>query len=262
MSLANNSRAARSIAIRELRRFFRQKSRALSTFARPLFWLFVVGPGFGRYLARGDAGPSYQQFLFPGVLGIVVLFGSILSALSTVSDRELGSVRAMLIAPIPRSTIVIGKVLGGALLASLQALLILLLAPLLSLPLNATQVFSLIGCLLLTSIAIASLGMMLASRIDSLENFSAIMNFVIFPMFFLSGGLYQVKLLPEPLRILVSLNPLTYGIDLFKHVLLNAAEFPPVLDVAVLLIVSAIAAAGATLLFDKESKLMRAAKVR
>ncbi len=261
MSLTTNARAARSIAVRELRRFFRQKSRAWSTFARPLFWLFVVGPGFGRFIARGD-GPSYQQFLFPGVLGIVVLFGSILSALSTVSDRELGSVRAMLIAPIPRSTIVVGKVLGGTLLASLQAMVILLLAPLLSLPLSAMQVLSIAACLLLTAVAISSLGMMLAARIDSLENFSAIMNFVIFPMFFLSGGLYPVKLLPEPLRILVSLNPLTYGIDLFKHVLLNTAEFPPALDIAVLLGVSLIAAAAATLLFDKESKLMRAAKIR
>jgi ABC-2 type transport system permease protein len=261
MSLANNSRAACSIAVRELRRFFRQKSRVWSAFARPLFWLFVVGPGFGRFLPRSD-GPSYQQFLFPGVLGIVVLFGSILSALSTVSDRELGSVRAMLIAPIPRSTIVLGKVMGGAFLASLQALLILLLAPLLSLPLGAAQVVSIIGCLLLTSIAIASLGLMLAARIDSLENFSAIMNFVIFPMFFLSGGLYPVKMLPEPLRILVSVNPLTYGIDLFKHVLLNAAEFSPFLDIAVLLVVSVSAAGAATFLFDKESKLMRAVKIR
>jgi ABC-2 type transport system permease protein len=261
MSFANNARAARSIAMRELRRFFRQKSRVGSTFARPLFWLFVVGPGFGRFLARSD-GPSYQQFLFPGVLGIVVLFGSILSALSTVSDRELGSVRAMLIAPIPRSTIVLGKVMGGAFLASLQGVIVLALAPLLSLPLSAAQILLFIGCLLLTSIAISSLGMMLAARIDSLENFSAIMNFVIFPMFFLSGGLYPVKLLPEPLRILVSVNPLTYGIDLFKHVLLNAAEFPPALDIAVLLAVSLIAAAIATLLFDKESKLMRAAKIR
>ena len=261
MSLATNARAARSIAMRELRRFFRQTSRVWSTFARPLFWLFVVGPGFGRFLAR-TGGPSYQQFLFPGVLGIVVLFGSILSALSTVSDRELGSVRAMLIAPIPRSTIVLGKVMGGAALASLQGLTVLLLAPLLSLPLSATQIFSIIGCLLLTSIAISSLGMMLAARIDSLENFSAIMNFVIFPMFFLSGGLYPVKLLPEPLRILVQVNPLTYGIDLFKHVLLHAAEFPPALDIAVLLAVSLTACAAATLLFDKESKLMRAAKVR
>ena len=261
MSLETNTRAARSIAARELRRFFRQKSRVWSTFARPLFWLFVVGPGFGRFLARSD-GPSYQQFLFPGVLGIVVLFGSILSALSTVSDRELGSVRAILIAPIPRSTIVLGKVMGGALLASLQGLLVLFLAPLLSLPLSVVQILSVIGCLLLTSMAISSLGMMLAARIDSLENFSAIMNFVIFPMFFLSGGLYPVKLLPEPLRILVSVNPFTYGIDLFKHVLLRTAEFPPALDIAVLLGVIVIAATGATLLFDKESKLMRAAKIR
>jgi ABC-2 type transport system permease protein len=255
------SRAAVAIAARELRRFFRQKSRVWSTFARPLFWLFVVGPGFGRFIARGG-GSSYQQFLFPGVLGIVVLFGSILSALSTVTDREMGSVRAMLIAPIPRSAVVLGKVLGGSGLASLQGLTVLALAPLLSLTLSVAQIFSIIGCLLLTSLAISSLGMVLAARIDSLENFSAIMNFVIFPMFFLSGGLYPVKLLPAPLRMLVSVNPLTYGIDLFKHVLLNTAEFPAVLDIAVLLGVSLIAASAATLLFDKESKLMRAAKIR
>ena len=233
----------------------------MASFARPLFWLFVVGPGFGRFIAHPDGGPSYQQFLFPGVLGIVVLFGSILSALSTVSDRELGSVRAMLIAPIPRSTIVLGKVWGGTMLAALQGILLLLMAPLISLRLDATQVVLLAGSLVLTSFTISSLGMVLAARIESLENFSAIMNFVIFPMFFLSGGLYPVKVLPEPLRLLVFVNPLTYGIDLFKHILLTA-EMPVLLDISVLVAVSLAGIAAATLLFDKEARLVRAAKGR
>jgi ABC-2 type transport system permease protein len=234
-----------------------------SSLARPLFWLFIVGPGFDRLLG-GEGGVSYQQFLFPGVLGIVVLFGAILSSLSTVYDREFGVVRIMLIAPVSRLTLVLGKVLGGTLLAVFQALLLLILVPFLKLPVGPLQLSLLLFFLLLTSFAIASLGMLMATRIDSLENFATIMNFVVFPMFFLSGGLYPVKLLPDLLQIPVYLNPLTYGIDLFKHVLLPhaaltplEADLPILVDLMVLSVFSVAMLLAATALFDKEAKLVR-----
>lgn len=256
-------RAIRSIVVREFKRFFRQRGRLLSALARPLFWLFVVGPGFER-LVKTQAGISYQQFLFPGVLGIVVLFGSMLSSLSTVYDREFGTVRIMLIAPISRSTIVLGKVIGGALLSLVQAVIILLLAPLLALRPGLIEILFLLFCLFLTSFAVASLGMFMAARIDSLENFSTVMNFVVFPMLFLSGGLYPVRLLPSAIRTVVYLNPMTYGIDLFKHILLPvrasselAADIPVTLDLAALFVISVIAVTLAAILFDKEAKLMK-----
>jgi len=266
MTYQASLRAVAIIVIREFKRFFRQKGRLFSSLARPLFWLFVVGPGFQRLIETG-AGISYQQFLFPGVLGIVVLFGSMLASLSTVYDREFGILRMMLIAPISRSTIVLAKIAGGSLVSVFQALIVLLLAPFLELRVGILQWISIVLCLLVTSFAVASLGMLLAARIDSLENFSTIMNFVVFPMFFLSGGLYPVKLLPSWLRAAVYLNPMTYGIDLFKHVLLPAqastrlaADLPVTVDVAALAAISLAAMTMATFLFDKEAKLMKLAK--
>jgi len=263
MNYRSSARAAGIIVTREFKRFFRQRGRLFSSLARPLFWLFVVGPGFQR-LVETNQGISYQQFLFPGVLGIVVLFGSMLASLSTVYDREFGIMRMMLIAPVSRATIVWAKIAGGSLLSVFQALVLLVVAPFLDLRLGILQLVSILLCLLITSFAVASLGMLLAARIDSLENFSTIMNFVVFPMFFLSGGLYPVKLLPSALRTAVYLNPMTYGIDLFKHVLLPpqtssrlTADLPVVLDVAVLMVMSLAAAAVATFLFDKEAKLMK-----
>ncbi|MBI3988342.1 MAG: ABC transporter permease [candidate division NC10 bacterium] len=251
------------IVLREFKRFFRQKGRLWSSLARPLFWLFVVGPGFDRLLG-GEGGISYQQFIFPGVLGIVVLFGAILSSLSTVYDREFGVVRIMLIAPVSRLAIVLGKVVGGTMLAVFQALLLLILVPFLKLPVGPLHLLLLILFLFLTSFAIASLGMLMATRIDSLENFATIMNFVVFPMFFLSGGLYPVKLLPGLLQIVVYFNPLTYGIDLFKHVLLPhaamtpmGADLPTLVDLATLSLFAVIMLLAATALFDKEAKLVR-----
>ncbi len=251
------------IVLREFKRFFRQKGRLWSSLARPLFWLFIVGPGFDRLLG-GEGGISYQQFLFPGVLGIVVLFGAMLSSLSTVYDREFGVVRIMLIAPVSRLTLVLGKVMGGTLLAVFQALLLLILVPFLRLPVGPLQLLLLLFFLFLTSFAVASLGMLMATRIDSLENFATIMNFVVFPMFFLSGGLYPVKLLPDLLQIPMYLNPLTYGIDLFKHVLLPhatltpmEADLPVLVDLMALSVFSATMLLAATALFDKEAKLVR-----
>ncbi|MBI3666590.1 MAG: ABC transporter permease [Acidobacteria bacterium] len=260
--------AVYTIVEREFKRFFRQRGRFLSSLARPLFWLFVVGPGLGR-LIRSPGDVAYQQFLFPGVLGIVVLFGSILSSLSTVYDREFGTLRIMLVAPISRLTIVTGKTLSGALLSVAQGWILLVLAPFLGLKIGPAQLLAISLYLFLASIAIASLGMLMTTRIDSLENYSTIMNFVVFPMFFLSGGLYPVKLLPALLRYVVYLNPLTYGIDLFKHALLPAAasgslgtDISLPLDVSVLVLFTGIAMALATLLFDKEAKLVKRAEPR
>jgi ABC-2 type transport system permease protein len=266
MNWRSAASAIRAIAGREFKRFFRQKGRLWSSLARPLFWLFVVGPGLEQLL-KNSQGISYQQFLFPGVLGLTVLFGSMLSSLSTVYDREFGIMKTMLMAPVSRSTVVLAKITGGSLLSVFQALLLLILAPVLRVHAGSAKLLLMPLCLLLVSFAIASVGMVLAARIESLENFSTIMNFVVFPMFFLSGGLYPVRLLPDVLRIVVYLNPLTYGIDLFKHVLLPdtasgplAADFPVLVDTAALLIVSVVAGAVAIQLFDKEAKLVKLAR--
>jgi ABC-2 type transport system permease protein len=247
-----------AVVEREFKRFLRQRGRLLSTFARPLLWLAVIGSGFAA-LVPEQGGLSYHQYLLPGIFGMVLLFSSMLSALSTVHDREFGPVRMMLIAPLPRGSIVAAKVLSSTLLAIAQGVLLLPLLPLLGLRPGPAALAAFLGALLLTAVALSSLGMLLASRIRSLENFAGVMNLVIFPMFFLSGALYPVFLLPGYLKPLVYLNPLTYGVDLLKHPLLSPAalsgfrgEFPPALDVSVLLGFSLLALAAATFLFGGE----------
>ena len=254
------------IIVREFKRFFRQRGRLFSSLARPLLWLFIIGSGMGRIVQGQEIG-SYRQFMFPGVLGLVVLFSSITSALSTVYDREFGAMRLMLVAPVSRLSIVIGKIISGSVLSVFQAVLLLIWLPVVGFQIGWGQLFMLIAFLIVVSLAISSLGMLLATRIDSLENFAAIMNFVVFPMFFLSGGLYPIKRLPQVLQTMIYLNPLTYGIDLFKHALLSqtagssmAAEFPVAVDIGVLLIFTLITLFLAAIWFDKEAKLVRLSK--
>ncbi len=258
-------RPMQSIVTREFKRFFRQRGRLLSALARPLLWLFIVGVGINR-IVETPPGISYLQFLFPGVVGMVVLFSSMHSALSTVYDREFGVMRLILVAPISRLTIVSGKVASGSLLSLLQAGILLCLAPLIGIPLGLRQILLLTVYILLTAVAITGVGLLLASRIDSLENFAAIMNFVVFPMFFLSGGLYPVKLLPAGLQWVIYANPLAYGIDLFKHALLPGVpgtalgpDFALALNLIMLVAFSTITIAAATALFDKEARLVRLA---
>jgi ABC-2 type transport system permease protein len=158
---------------------------------------------------------------------------------------------------------VIGKIASGSLLAVTQGLILLVLAPLLGIKIGPMQLLSMAVFLVLTAATISSLGMLIATRMNSLENFAGVMNFVIFPMFFLSGGLYPVKLLPPVLQSIVYINPLTYGIDLFKHALLPGAyhtgmgaDFPLQLDTLMLLVFTLGMTFLATVLFNREGRLV------
>lgn len=257
-------RAFYGIILREFQRLRRQRSRVLSGLARPLLWLFIVGSGVGTVAAGADPA-AYRRFMMPGVIGMVILFSSMFGALSTAHDREFGVIRLLLIAPIRRSTVVLAKVTSSALVALLQSGVLLLLLPFLGLEPGPARLVSLVGAMSLTALAHSALGMLLASRIDSIENFSGVVNFVVFPMFFLSGALYPARALPDVLRPLVRINPLSYGVDLMKHALMGgggaprrlAAEFPVELDLAVLAATLTLALALTVALFDREERKTR-----
>lgn len=247
-----------AILERELLKLMAQRGRLVSAMVRPMLWLLVIGAGFGAI--QGEYGdPSYQAFLVPGVLGMALLFGGMLAALSTVYDKESGVMRMLVVAPLEHYWIVLAKALGATLAAVVQALMLLVLlgvlgylSPQVSIPLLAAG-------LLGTAFACASLGMLVAAWSRTLDNYAAMMNLVIFPVFFLSGSLYPVQQLPAVLRLAATLNPYTHGVDILRHASVSGtavsfgADFRLEVDLAVLIGFSAAALAVAAVRFSREA---------
>ncbi|MBI5641099.1 MAG: ABC transporter permease [Nitrospirae bacterium] len=229
------------IVAREFKKFVREKSRLISTIARPLVWLFMVGGGMSRLVPAGG-GVSYMQFIFPGILGMTILFSSIFSSISIIWDKEFGFMKEILVAPISRFSIVIGKAMSGMTISTIQALIILAFFPLLGLKIGMANFIGIILVSALLSFSLAAFGIVLASFYDSYESFSVIMNFIVMPMFFLSGAMYPVKLMPAILQVCAKINPLTYGVDALKNLIFPfekgamSPDFPLLFDVSIITI--------------------------
>jgi ABC-2 type transport system permease protein len=245
------------IVAREFKKFIRERSRLFSAIARPLLWLFIVGAGLSR-LVPSDTGVSYTQFIFPGILGMTILFSSIFSSISIIWDKEFGFMKEILVAPVSRLSIVVGKALSGTIVSTIQAAIILALFPLLGFNLSVVQIIAVILICAFTSFSISAFGIVLATFYESYESFSVIMNFIVMPMFFLSGAMYPVKLLPEILRICAKINPLTYGIDAMKHVIFRfetgpmSPDFLFIVDAAVIILTSVIFVLIASRAFERK----------
>lgn len=247
-----------AIIRRELTRTLRQRGRLVSALVRPLIWLLVIGAGFGALLGRlGSAG--YQQFLVPGLIGMVLLFGALLASLSLVYDKETGVMRMLLIAPFPRGWVIVARTLSAATVAILQALLLITVLALLGYFRSGISIPLLAAGLVTTALACAAMGMLIAVWTKTLDNFAVIMNFFIFPVFFLSGALYPIEHLPAALKIVSLLNPFSYGVDLLKHAMVQGtatpfgADFSPLLDLAVLVGFTVLATAFAAWRFSQDS---------
>jgi len=254
------------IVAREFLRFLRQRGRLWSSLARPFVWLLLAGTGFAAVFT-GNAQLDYRRFMAPGLVGMVVMFGAFLASLSTVVDRDAGVLRLLLVAPIERGAVAFGKVLGATVLGTAQALVVgLVLVPAVGLRPGAGGLLLAGGAIVLASLATGALGLALAATMRSLENFSTVMNFVVFPMLFLSGALYPVQHLGGWLRLLTYLNPLAYGVDLLKHGLLGSwagsgygGEWSVALDVVALSGCSVVCFIAATLLIGREGGMTRTA---
>lgn len=234
----------------------------LVTISRPLLWLFIVGAGFSRMVNMASTNISYKQFLLPGIIGMTILFSSVFSTISVVWDREFGFLREMLVAPISRATIVMGKLLSGTALSLFQGMILLLISPFLGMKLTLTGFLAMIIMIALLSLAITAMGLFIASFLTSLEGFNVIMNFIVLPMFFLSGALYPMNKLPQVLQYVTFINPLSYGVDAFKHILFErilfeqsgmiGAEFPLLLDIGLLSAFSVIMIILAAYSFERK----------
>ncbi|MHB8328608.1 MAG: ABC transporter permease [Acidimicrobiales bacterium] len=219
-------RAVKVVWRRELIRFGRNRLRIITSLVQPVLFLFVLGTGLSSLVSKGvpaGSGVNFRTFMFPGVVAMTVLFTSIFSAVSIVWDREFGFLREMLVAPVRRGALIAGKCAGGATVATLQALIMLLLAGLVGVPYSPVLLLTLAGEMLLAAVTITALGTALASRMAQVESFQVVMQFVVLPLFFLSGALFPLRGLPVWLSVLTRIDPLAYIVDpmrraVFAHV--------------------------------------------
>ena len=207
---------------RELLRFARNRLRMVTSLVQPLLFLFILGSGLSSMLPS-SGHVNFKTFMFPGIIAMTVFFTALSSALSIVWDREFGFMREMLVAPVHRGSIVLGKCAGGATVATLQGIVILALAGVVNVPYSGGLLLTLVGEMVLMAISLTALGLLLASRMTQVESFMAVMNFVMLPMFFLSGAIFPPKGLPAWLSVVTKFDPLTYAVDpvrraVFAHV--------------------------------------------
>jgi ABC-2 type transport system permease protein len=214
-------RAVRIVWRRELLRFAGDRIRIFTALIQPLLFLFVLGSGLQTLSAASTDGVDLKTFIFPGVLCITVVFSAMFSAASIAWDREFGFLREMMVAPVRRSSIVIGKCLGGATIATLQGALVLALAGLVGLPYDSVLLLGLFGLMLLLAFTITTFGVLVAIRVKQIQTFTVVMQVFMMPMYFLSGALYPVAGLPTWLEVLNRINPLTYAVDPMRRLVFN-----------------------------------------
>jgi ABC-2 type transport system permease protein len=211
---------AGSLCWREMIRFVRQRSRIIGALATPILFWVVIGAGMGRsFQADVPGGGNFIEYFFPGTLVMILLFTAIFSEISIIEDRREGFLQSVLVAPVSRMAIVLGKVLGGTVLASAQGILFLLLAPLVGIKLHLPEILAAIGVTLIVSFALSGLGFCIAWRMSSTQGFHVIMNLFLIPMWFLSGAMFPASGARGALRGLMNVNPLTYGVSALRRAL-------------------------------------------
>lgn len=234
---------------REVIRFFRAKSRILGTLGFPFFFLAVVGTGLNSVMAL--PGGSYLDFMVPGILGMVLMFGSVFSGVTVIMDRQFGFLKETLVAPVSRLSIIAGKSLGGATTAVFQGILMLVVAAVLGANVELSALPVLIPLMALVSFSFVSLGIAIASLMEDMHGFQLVMNFLVMPMFFLSGGLFPLESAPEAIRLVSYADPLTYAVEAFRFFLDGSSHMPIALSLGVLVGFMAATTYGGAYLFGR-----------
>ncbi len=226
-SLASELRAIRIVWRRELIRFRSDRIRIVTALVQPLLFLFVLGSGLQTLASAGTHGVELKTFIYPGILCIAVMFTAMFSAASIVWDREFGFLREMMVAPVRRSSIVIGKCLGGATVACFQGVIVIALAGLVHVPYDPLLILGIFALQLLLAFSITAFGVMVAVRIKQMQSFMGVMQMIVMPMFFISGALFPVVGLPAWLAVLNRLDPLTYAVDPMRRLVFNHLSISP-----------------------------------
>ena len=237
--------------LREVKKYLRSRTQVVASLGSPIMYLGVLGFGLGPIFQKAGEG-SYLQFMAPGVIGMTVLFTSMFSGIALLWDRQFGSLKETLVAPVPRIWIMTGRTLGGATVAMLQGLLIFVVSLVAGFRPNGLYVLPLaVLVMALVAVVFAALGTVIGSSLKDMQGFQLVMNFLVMPIFFLSGALYPLANLPKPLALLTRIDPLTYGVDGVRAALIGATHFGIAADLIVLAAVAAVLLSAGAWRFSK-----------
>lgn len=237
--------------LRQIKRYFRSKARIVGSLGQPLLFLVALGFGFGPIYQKAGGG-NYIEFLAPGIIAMGILFTAVFTGIEIIWDKQFGFLKETLVAPVSRVEIMIGRTLGGATVAIFQGFVILLLSLIIGFkPFSLSMLLLAFVFMFLISVLFTALGTAIASLLDDMQGFQLIINFLIMPIFFLSGSLFPLQGLPKIIDVITKIDPLTYGIDGLRGTLANATHFGLPLDLAVLSVITLILVTIGSYLFSK-----------
>ncbi|HKD22381.1 MAG TPA: ABC transporter permease [Rhizomicrobium sp.] len=225
--------------LREVKRFLRSRARMIGALGQPLLFLVALGYGLGPVFAKAGQG-NYLEFIAPGIIGMAIIFTSIFNGMQMIWDRQFGFLKETMVAPVSRLSIMFGRTLGGASVATMQGLLVLVIAVIAGFrPVSLPALLPALLVMLLVALLFSALGMVVASRLKDMQGFQLIMNFLVMPLFFLSGALFPLSNAPRKMVWIARFDPLAYGVDALRHFLIGVSAFGIATDIAVLGVVTA-----------------------
>lgn len=237
--------------LRQVKKYFRSRSRIIGSLGQPILYLLAFGYGFGSIYARAGEG-NYLNFLAPGIILMSVLFSSVFSGIEIIWDKQFGFLKETLVAPVSRLEIMLGRTLGGATTATFQGIVVFVLAVIFGFrPASIVKLPLALIFIFLIGVLFTALGTAIASKLDDMQGFQLIINFLVMPIFFLSGSLFPLDSVPGPVKILTTIDPLTYGVDGLRGSLINVAHYSMATDLLVLVVVTSILLAIGSYLFNK-----------
>ncbi|MGA2015438.1 MAG: ABC transporter permease [Opitutaceae bacterium] len=242
-------RGIAAIVILDLKRAWVDRTRLVAGLVQPLLYLFVLGAGIGASSRMG--GLDYRRFIFPGTMGLSLLFSASFAAIAIVFDRQIGFFKAVLVAPIPRPAIAVGKIVAGALQALVQGMILLPFAPLAGASLSPLETVEMIGAMALAAVTFSTIGVAIACRFSSTTVFPVVSNAVLLPMFFLSGGLYPLRAAPGWMQVAAHFDPVAYAVDLMRGSVLGEFYFPVPLSLGALALTVVVLASSAVRVFNR-----------
>ena len=236
---------------RQLKKYWRSKARMIGSLGQPILFLVALGFGFGQIYEEAGSG-NYLQFLAPGVIAMSILFSAMFIGIEIIWDRQFGFLKETLVAPVPRSIIMIGRTLGGATVAFLQGIVVLLISLAIGFRImDYTELPMALLFMFLISLLFTAFGTALATKMQDMQAFPIVINFIIMPLFFLSGALFPIQGVPKALEVILTINPLSYGVDGLRASLNGVAHFGLMLDVGVMAVVTIAVCLIGTILFDR-----------